>query len=898
MRKLYFILALMLFVAASCAKIDELSDSNAITEFRIISHSPETIELGVVEIAEDVIYIPIAYGKYEFPLHFRAQFRTEGRVDRVTGVDFSEELVLQSMDDEIKFYVQATSGLTRVYYIRPREVPLDENNYISTNIEIRSVSPQAVVSPYGTLSADGDTLRIYAIDPEFPMTVIPRFTIEETSKFIDFENGFQELVFDEPFAFHDIDIMSASGGVRTWSVKMVPVELISGTDAGDDPSRRETTNVNLRTISAAFEGYDDIAVDNDAESIKLIERGASFPIDAAMHIEPVDPRVQMLDMEADATLAFNSVSDTHRFYFLDPVTRVARLYTVSMEAWKNNKADVTGFTYTYTAASVATKNSLFDQQKKPAITLAAGCKIFPESGEIVLSATAINNAVPIVVIIEISGDNWKLTLNNVNIALSQGATIVSSQPPFVWDKNGSWQTPIGFTVRAADGTLKEWKVVVRDGRGYIPSDQCELVSMGIEKTLPMYTVLSAELPEINAEERKVTIKVLDDEDCYPMSIYPRYTVSSYAKVLTEGPLVFTSPEDTRTVTVEAENGATSEWTVKLNVPERLAGADVIDFGVTGFSSTAFGLQSTEIDDENGILNIYLSKMGTFPASANYSMTLSSRATADVPLRGAFTFANRYATPSFTVTAQDGSTREWKARLVYLPQLTNWNLDSWADDNTPVSWASANNIAVKGTSKTAGAAGQGSAAQLKTGSALGQQAAGSLFLGEFKFNVSGASNPTQLTWFGVPFAATKKIIGIDIDIWYHPGNGAGSDNGSMTIDLIKWDGVGTYEYHGGSVANGVWQKDKNNNTHADLVARGLVAIGTKAGSTMGGDPVKVIPDSQWITVRVPIDFVRPGANILDYTHISVCCSSSADGDSFVAETGSTLKVDNVKIIYED
>ena len=70
---------------------------------------------------------------------------------------------------------------------------------------------------------------------------------------------------------------------------------------------------------------------------------------------------------------------------------------------------------------------------------------------------------------------------------------------------------------------------------------------------------------------------------------------------------------------------------------------------------------------------------------NIRMGLSYKATSTITDQygaGAVEFA-RVEDKPFTVTAQNGETREWTLRTTYMPQLQNADFERWANLQTPL-----------------------------------------------------------------------------------------------------------------------------------------------------------------------------------------------------------------------
>lgn len=194
----------------------------------------------------------------------------------------------------------------------------------------------------------------------------------------------------------------------------------------------------------------------------------------------------------------------------------------------------------------------------------------------------------------------------------------------------------------------------------------------------------------------------------------------------------------------------------------------------------------------------------------------------------FIFSGPNDKKQITLIAEDNQDeRVWNIQVV--PTIENSNFESWINvgtskiniDPTPgigLGWATANNSFVQGTTPVPYQ--NGYAAQLQTGiqnlSGLGIGeliTAGTIFTGYFKMNISALSNPPLMTYFGIPFIMRPKSISIDAK--YEAGvkfqqsekvgqnsykikDLAGTDQGRIWVELLRWEGNGNLEYHGDPV----------------------------------------------------------------------------------------------------
>jgi len=931
--QLSIILIVLIVFTMSCFRVDEMSDLNEIHRLEIVSHAPYAIEISGTQIENNVIYIDIDFGEYLFPLYFRAEPIFEGEIDRIVGIDFSQDLVLETPFSELSFYVMAKSGLARAYTIRPRVTPLDKNVALSRFFKIRNIEPEMLISEEGVIVSFAgvygrrDTLRVFTVAGSFPVTITPEFAIAETSNFGEitnpngtiqpFVNGETSLRFESKGTVYNLTVISESGSMNTWAIVIYHAPFVSGADGVSIPQQREGSNINPRTISAVSQtgGFatNDVFVDNHTEQILLEmknrENDVVFPLKINLSFAVLSG-VQVFGLNGSAnsaTFVFEDWNDVQTFYLLDTEARVSRLWSISLREWLSSANMVLKFNYGYTASMVCSQFALFGAcppaHHGPAIALNIEQTIIRSRtnsvGDIFLYMTDVrNNARPLTF-------SWSLTLNDLQIAVSEGAAL-GELPSLVWT---NWQSPPrSFTVTAEDGSEKTWYINIRDMRNHVPSSEADLTTLTISRHVPNFAVFDAFEPvTIDAQERVVTLKLSYDDGVYPLQVWVSTEVSPFAQVTSQNygadPLIFENENSEQTITITAEDGTESDWTVRLQVPPREARADVLNFQIT--SMTGAQLAQITRNDETGAIRVWLGASATFPVEITYVMTVSPRATASIPLRGTLTFNSYQELSSFIVTAQDGSSRNWSVRLVHEPQLPNWNLDAWTNATTPVSWATANNIATSGTTRVAGNPASGFAAQLRTGSALGQIASGSLFLGSFHFDpIVGLNDPIRLTHFGRPLATSGHIRGIEVDVIYLPGSEyiSGTNHrelGSATIKLLKprpgFEDV-PFVYHGSRPEGGSLPAGPHPNNTAVYVAHKQAVFGNSPGTAWNGLPITVVSNTEWTTVQVLFDF--PNGVKPDFTHLHIVFASSARGDVFEAVVGSTLRIDNVRILYKE
>jgi len=945
LRYLSLSLVALLVILPSCYRIEEMSDFNEIHTLDIVSFSSETIEIsgftrmveiGRTQIENDVIYIDVEFGEHLFPLRFYANPIIQGEIDRVIGVDFSEELVLETPDCEIRFYVMALSGLPRIYTIRTRIVPLEDNVSISRFFQIITVEPAMIVSEQGVIS--GDTLRIFTIGGSGPVTITPRFqTIAESTYFSDitsptdvvqlFANGEMPLSFNRPEDAHRLRVVSESGIESTWHIMIYHTPMATGAELGAGLDERDVSSVSQ---TENFE-VQNTFVDVESGEILLAIRDAApeptgFPLEVAVTLDvPSDFQVIGLNNIANfarttafsASFVFEDWDDEHIFYVLDTETHVSRQWRVALQEVKSSENIVLDFRYTFSASTVIFWSPEEQRlEEGPAATLSVErTSIFSRGisgGDIFLAMVDLNNAY----MGDGHLDNWELTLAIEDIAVSNRAT-VGELPSFVWTGNGGWQTPQSFEVTAQDGSVRTWYVHVEDVYNRVPYSDAELKTLTITNHAPSFAAFAAVPVTINPEQRVVTLNLIEDHNAYPLQVWFSADLSARAQIMTQnngtGPLVFQSDSDTQLITIRAEDGTTADWTVRLQPPVRSTEAQVLTFNVSNVSG-AFTLANTTttIHPESREIRIRLTSPAPIAISPiiTYTMTISNRATATVALGGTFNFSTFRQRHTFRITAEDGrTTQDWTVRLIYEPQLQNWTLDGW-NGNNATGWANANNTFSTGTTRVAGNPATGGAARLYTSSTnvilTTIVASGSLFLGEFHFDMNaGQSDPISLTHFGIPFATSGQIRGIEVDVIFSPGstyigNTGHRELGSATVQLVRpKPGYENrpWRYHGGRSLDG----EPHRFNTGEPVAHRQMVFGNSGGTAWNGLPIEVVSPTEWTPVQILFsDECLARVERDGFTRLHIVFSSSAQGDRFAAGAvpGSVLRVDNVRILYRE
>ncbi|MFR9521917.1 MAG: hypothetical protein SNI51_04260, partial [Rikenellaceae bacterium] len=250
--KHYLKFTLIIFIyLVSCTKIEDLSTDNSLKSFEVISHSPQSIIIGEVLISADSIYIPIEYGRYEFPLTLTTKVQAPSGA-HIYGLSDNEDIIFDSIDAEpLRFVVSAENGTSRNYYITLIETPLSDSAEL---FDVVSFNEELLLNDV-LIAGEGDNEKlILAIDTQYPLSVTPQFTIAETTtiesyrvagstEWLPFNNGNTTISFDNQESRIELYILSESGNTAIWNLGSLLLEF-----SDIDP----TLQINYKELEASL----------------------------------------------------------------------------------------------------------------------------------------------------------------------------------------------------------------------------------------------------------------------------------------------------------------------------------------------------------------------------------------------------------------------------------------------------------------------------------------------------------------------------------------------------------------------------------------------------------------------------------------------------------------------
>ncbi len=837
----FWLIAMFTIVLGACVDIDDLSDENSIASFTVLSHMPESIELGEVEISSDTIYIPILFGIYDLPLRFKAQIQVTDNIDKVIGFDSNKDFVFNTLDDELKFYVMAKSGLTRTYIITPKvESDLSDGNEISKEVEILNVVPATLanlVSGDARYSQRNDTLTIFSVGGTYPISITPRFSIPNGASFVDFKNGEVSLKFDNDKQSYPVTVRSASGKDRVWTVRLKATPVITKDNIGSYSSTTLfTTDIDAykSSVSSSQVSNSTLFVNNVTNTITIKlpipkAKAYTYPLDFDFKFESY-PDVDLFGISNESKVTFTSLSEVKKFYLLDPIMGVSREWSIELKQAAVGDVKINGVTFDYTAGTIVTDAKYVDgkvvETTNPCIVLDNhNIQIRPESYEIIIPTSNFKTST----ILQDpyhnykSDRDWSVNITNLKLQLANGETtnlpstwsMVSNYSPDLEGKDGfgakqndCWKSVQKFKVTSKDGDEELWTI-------RLSVNLADVESIKILNTTSGFDISNDIFIDNNKNQILLQLNNNPTNSSYPLRVDIEMMVSQGAisSMPLRGVVEFADITSTVNFQVTSSGGEVKSWNLALDYRPQIP--------FSNFDS-------------------WSNRQYKKPQPAHPWQT------ANTPVAGAGTYSeDRAGNGKAAVMKAESILGKFAAGSIFLGKF---DFNAGIGINDPIS------LTYFGT-------------------------------------------PFQAT-------SKIKGVEVDINYAGGFGKNHGMqtafDYGSCVIELVNYNDklidpdYKNYQYHG-LYSDGTPPRTAGRENNATSVVQGSMFFANSAGAKHNGSDIVKVDTGVWKRVFIPFNYV--GTTIPEYTHIHIVFSGSARGDFFCGYEGSILKVDNVKLVYE-
>ena len=242
--------------------------------------------------------------------------------------------------------------------------------------------------------------------------------------------------------------------------------------------------------------------------------------------------------------------------------------------------------------------------------------------------------------------------------LSDGATAkVGGVEQVSGTTANDFTNPVTYTVTAQDGTTtQDWVVTIN--KAAEPSHEANITAYSINGVDGV----------INSGDYTVTLTLPYGTDVSALVATFTLSVNATAKVNGVEQVSGTTPNDFTnpvTYTVTAEDGTTTlNWTVTVNVTPASSAKDITSFTISG-------QVSSDIDTVAGSVTVVM-PYGTDVTNLTPTIEVSPYATIDPASGVAQNFTNPVI---YTVTAQDGTTKQWTVTVNVEPASNNATVSS-------------------------------------------------------------------------------------------------------------------------------------------------------------------------------------------------------------------------------
>ena len=476
--------------------------------------------------------------------------------------------------------------------------------------------------------------------------------------------------------------------------------------------------------------------------------------------------------------------------------------------------------------------------------------------------------------------------------VSAGAS-VSPKP----DAVKTWSEYQSFKVTAEDGTVKTWELSlsVADSNATFSSDK-ELVSIS--------AVGEESAATIDKSKKTVELHLAAGADLSSVTV--TLNVSETAFHSLPGTVDLRSPV---TFTITAEDGSSDSWTLSASVPAEPP--QVLSVKIAG--------KQAIIDTDRMSIHVDSLTFRTDLTSLELTeLKLSKGATAE-----GFFVGSKYdfgAGQTLVVKNSAGESVTYRVKAGY--QLPGEDFNSWNknDPNPDSIWNNANTILTTTEKYTSGSM---IGAKIKTGSALGKIASGSMYTAVFNPNsvptvdLGGHAMSNSDAWpdgnelldFGKPFAARPEYVEIKIS---YTGKGDSCDAYILLENRTGDKNVNRKSTDVNKLVASAWYRStKDDNTgrpNPDVVsvsspdANGMrtIRMKLKYGAPLEGSPIENsatfdtnLKSKESKAIK---NGVIQGTGEEPVTHIRVVFASSADGNHYNGVKDATLIVDEMRLIY--
>lgn len=218
--KLCLIAVFIAVILHSCEKVAQLSDDNIIISVSIDNVEPEKVLLDNPVVEESSVIIPVKFGKYLFPLKLYPTIICNDSKVKILGLEDDGSLIFPVLNSINTITIVSESGMPKRYEIKLNLISSNEISEIlkfkikSSSNGILNVGEEAFADPTESI------VKIYAVDPTYPLIINPEVEVSEGAVFTDWEKG-ESLTFSFQGETKTLNLLSESGREEKWQVSII-----------------------------------------------------------------------------------------------------------------------------------------------------------------------------------------------------------------------------------------------------------------------------------------------------------------------------------------------------------------------------------------------------------------------------------------------------------------------------------------------------------------------------------------------------------------------------------------------------------------------------------------------------------------------------------------------------
>ena len=335
------------FLLTTCAKVSEMSDEARITSVCIDAISPVAVLLQAPEIDENEVVIPLAFGKYLFPIELDIAIQTSVGVTATLGLENGKHLRFSHLDDIAEVHLIAESGAPHTYTFKLREIPLNEG----VNIEkftLNSHEPTSFLLIEDAVYDWAESrIAFWGLGTEFPLSLHPEIVLSEGARLAAQAD-------QPPYTFNSYDnrfslpVIAESGKERLWELILKPVIWWDGESALDpDIAERLSLSADMCQLESHSKGTEikSFFVDPQRRTIEASLRVWEALPQLYLNIKP-QAYVEVNGHQPQEPLVISDWGPQKPLYLVDVLNGYASEWQVLAHRWLNDEARLYDFVVT------------------------------------------------------------------------------------------------------------------------------------------------------------------------------------------------------------------------------------------------------------------------------------------------------------------------------------------------------------------------------------------------------------------------------------------------------------------------------------------------------------------------------------------------------------------------